>query len=332
MKVLVVGGSHFVGRALAEVALRHGHDVTTLNRGLSGVVVDGARLIRVDRTNHDEFVAALQQDSWDAVIDTWSGAAVHATFAARVLGPRTEHYGFVSSRSVYRWPIAIGSDESAPTVDADPDDDANDDYAKAKRGSELGVLAARPDALIARAGTILGPYENVGRLPWWLLRMQRGGAVLAPGPSSRPLQYVDARDLAEWMISCARNRTGGVFNAVSPVGHTTMGELLDVARGVTGSNAEFVWFTPEEIETASIAPWTELPIWLPPTGELSALHDGDVSAALRSGLRCRPIRETIVDTWAWLQREGPPPQRSDRSMCGLDPQREADLLEQHRRG
>lgn len=327
MKILVIGGSHFVGRCLVEAAIAGGHEVTTLNRGLSGHDVPGATLLRVDRTNLDAFAASLEQHTWDAVIDTWSGAPVHATDAAKLLGPRTRHYGFVSSRSVYSWPIAIGLDESHATVEGDPEDSSSDDYAKAKRGSELGVLAARPDALIARAGLILGPYEDIGRLPWWLLRLQQGGKVLAPGPSSRPLQFIDARDLAQWMIACAEQQIGGVFNAVSPAAHTTMGELLDAARNVTASSAELVWFTPDEIEAAGIAPWTELPIWVPPTGPLAGLHDCDVTAALAAGLRCRPIRETVEDTWRWLQSEGPPQQRDDRPVHGLDPQREADVIE-----
>jgi 2'-hydroxyisoflavone reductase len=329
MKVLILGGSHFVGRALVETAMHGGHDVTMLNRGLSGHLVDGVTLIRADRTNHDEFDAAIEPHSWDAVIDTWSGSPVHATIAAKVLGPRTQHYGYVSSRSVYTWPNIIGLDESHATVDGNPQDASSRDYAKTKRGSELGVLAARPDALIARAGLILGPYEDIGRLPWWLLRLQRGGKVLAPGPSTRPLQLIDARDLAQWMIACAAQHIGGVFNAVSPVAHTSIGELLDIACQVTESSAELVWFTPEQINAAGIAPWTELPIWVPPTGELAGIHDGDVSAALRAGLRCRPIRETIQDTWDWLQREGPPIQRNDRPVHGLDLQREADLIDTH---
>ena len=328
MNVLIVGGSHFVGRAFVETARREGHDVTVLNRGLTGHAFEGVRHLRVDRTDHDRFTQAVGNESWDAVIDTWSGAPVEATFAASLLGLRSGHYGFVSSRSVYQWPIAVGSDESHPTVDGDPQGDTADDYAKAKRGAELGVLATCPDALIARAGLILGPYEDVGRLPWWLSRMERGGRTLAPGPQSRPLQYIDARDLAAWMISSAQAHKGGIFNTASPPGHTTIGELLSAAREVTGSQADLVWFTPEEIEAAGLAPWTELPIWLPPTGELAGLHDGDVRAAVKTGLHCRSIRETVEDTWAWLQTEGAAGQRSDRPTCGLDPTREAELLDQ----
>ena len=131
------------------------------------------------------------------------------------------------------------------------------------------------------------------------------------------------------MISCAERRIGGVFNAVSPVGHTTMGELLDVSREIAKSNAELVWFTPGDIDAAGIAPWTELPIWVPPTGPLAGLHDCDVDAAVATGLRCRPIRETIEDTWGWFQNEGPPDQRDDRPVHGLDPTREANLIDAH---
>ena len=141
-----------------------------------------------------------------------------------------------------------------------------------------------------------------------------------------PLQYIDARDLAQWMIDCAKHGVGGVFNAASPVGHTTMGALLDAACKVTRAAAELVWFTPDQIEAAGIVPWTELPVWVPPTGPLAGLHHCSVDAALRSGLRCRPIRETIEDTWAWLQNEGPPTQRDDRPTHGLDPQREIEIL------
>jgi 2'-hydroxyisoflavone reductase len=334
MKLLILGGSHFVGRALAEEAMVCGDDVSVLNRGLTGHNVSGTRLLRADRTDADDLARVLSTDSFDAVIDTWSGAPIHATSAAQLLGPRCKHYAYVSSRSVYTWPMQIGLDETHPVVDADPLSPTSDDYAIAKRGSELGVLAARPDALIARVGLILGPYEDIGRLPWWLQRVALGGRVLAPGPEAMPLQYIDARDLAIWMLHCAREQTGGVFNTVSPVGHTTMGELLEASRMVTASTvestaestAELMWFTPEAIESAGIKPWTELPIWVPPTGPLAGLHNCDVSAAMAAGLRCRPVLETVRDTWTWLQSEGFPIQRDDRPTHGLSPAREAELL------
>lgn len=331
MRLLVLGGSHFVGRALVESALRVGHEVTTLNRGRTGTDVAQARHIRADRTDLSMLREALADDVWDAVVDTWSGAPIHATTAAELLAGRTLHYGYVSSRSVYTWPIEVGLDESHPVVDGTPADDTSDDYARAKRGSELGVLTAHPDALIARAGLILGPYEDIGRLPWWLERIHRGGEILAPGPPDMALQYIDARDLADWMISCAQRRVGGIFNAVGPVGHTTMGELLEAVHEVTASQGTFTWLSAEEIAAANIAPWTELPIWVPPTGPLAGLHDCRVDAARGTGLVSRPARETVEDTWAWLRSEGAPVQRTDRPTHGLEPEREQHILQTHSR-
>ena len=326
MKVLILGGSHFVGRALVESALAAGHQVDVVNRGETGHHVEGASLLRADRTDTAALEDALEDRSWDSVIDTWAGPPTHASSAARLLGPRTSHYACVSSRSVYQWPIEIGLDESHPVVDADRDDRMHEDYAAAKRGGELGVLAARPDALVARAGLILGPHEDVGRLPWWLGRISRGGTVLAPGPPTRRLQYIDARDLAEWMLGCAARGVSGVFNAVSPVGHTTMGDLLQAVLNATGATAELVWLTPEQIEDAGLSPWTELPIWVPPTGALAGLHNCDSSAARQTGLTCRPIEHTVHDTWTWIRAEGQPALRIDRPTHGIAALREAEIL------
>ena len=223
---------------------------TTLSgtRGVSGPPAAGASPLYADRTDPAAFRSALANGEWDAVIDTWSGAPLVVRDAAELLAGRVGHYGLVSSRSVYRWPIPPGLDESAPVVDGDPDDSADDDYAAAKRGGEFAAQRAFGDAaLLARAGLILGPYEIVGRLPWWLRRLERGGQVLAPGPQDRPLQYIDARDLAIWMLAAADRGLGGAFNVVSQPGHATMSSLLESGRAVTKSDAKLVWITPEEI-------------------------------------------------------------------------------------
>jgi len=226
---------------------------------------------------------------------------------------------------VYSWPPPPGQDESGPVVDGDPADTGQEDYAAAKRGGELAAVEAFGDrALLARAGLIIGPYEIVGRMPWWLGRIDRGGDVLAPGPPDRPLQLIDCRDLAAWMLSAADRGLGGAFNTVSKSGHATMASLLDAAISATGSSARLVWVSPEVIESAGIEAWTELPIWLPPTGEAAGLHDGDVSAAYAAGLTCRPIEETIADTWRWLQAEGYPEARPG---TGLDPDSERRVLD-----
>jgi nucleoside-diphosphate-sugar epimerase len=330
MRLLVLGGTHHVGRAVVETALDRGDTVTTLTRGISGPPTTGASPLYADRIDPAALSTALADGEWDAVIDTWSGAPRVVRDAAALLAGRVGHYGLVSSRSVYRWPIPPGLDESAPVVDGDPDDTRDDDYAAAKRGGELAAQRAFGDAaLLARAGLILGPYEIVGRLPWWLRRLERGGQVLAPGPEDRPLQYIDARDLAIWMLAAADRGIGGAFNVVSQPGHATMSSLLESGRAVTKSDAELIWVTPQEVEEAGIQAWTDLPIWAPPTGELAGLHDGDVSAAYREALSCRPVEGTVADTWEWMVTEGEPAPPERYPPLGVDPDRERAVLERH---
>jgi 2'-hydroxyisoflavone reductase len=330
MRLLVLGGTHHVGRAVVEEALARGDEVTTLTRGVSGPSAAGAVALHADRTDPAALRAALGDATWDAVIDTWSFAPRVVLDSATLLADRARHYGYVSTRSVYEWPPAVGLDESGPVVDGDPASEEGDDYAAAKRGGELAAQAGfgADRTLLARPGLILGPYEIVGRMPWWLRRIERGGDVLAPGPPDLKLQYIDCRDLAIWMLHAADEGIAGPFNTVSQPGHATMASLLDAAIEATGSDARLVWASPEVIEAADIAPWTELPVWLPPDGEAAGLHAGDVSAAYAAGLTCRPVRETVADTWAWLQREGDPPVREGRPAHGLDPERERQVLAQ----
>jgi 2'-hydroxyisoflavone reductase len=328
MRLLVLGGTHHVGRAVAETAVVRGDDVTTLNRGLTGHQPAGARVLRADRADPAALRAALGDESWDAVIDTWSSAPAVVGDAAALLAGRAGHYGYVSSVSVYRDPIPRGADESTPMVDGDPASTDGTDYQAAKRGGELAAAAAFGDrALLARAGLILGPYEIVGRMPWWLRRMERGGDVLAPGPQDMPLQYIDCRDLAAWMLEAAGRGLGGAFNTVSRRGQATMGSLLEAARDVTGSGARLVWAPPEVIEAAGIQPWIELPVWVPPDGEDAGVHDIDVSAVYAAGLACRPVEDTVADTWRWLQQENWQPQpRPGRPEHGLSPDVERQVL------
>lgn len=328
MRVLVLGGTHHVGRAIVEAALARGDEVTTLTRGLSGHAVPGVDARHADRRDPAALEAALGGDTWDAVVDTWSYEPTAVRDSARLLSGRVRHYTYISSRSVYTWPMALGADESASVVDADPDSSDAEDYAAAKRGAELALLRDFDGGTaFARAGLVLGPYEVVGRLPWWLNRTAAGGRVPAPGPRDRPLQYVDGRDLAEWSLLTGREGITGAFNIVSHTGHTTIGALLDHCVAVTGSDADLVWLSPEAIEAAEVEGWTSLPIWVPPTGELAGLHDCDVSAAHEAGLRCRPMEETVADTWAWLQREGTPRPPTDRAgSLGLSAEQEEHLL------
>jgi nucleoside-diphosphate-sugar epimerase len=325
MKLLVLGGTHHVGRSVVEVAVARGWDVTALNRGVSGTLPDGAARLTADRTVAGSVEAVLGDATWDLVVDTWAKAPYVVRDAARLLAPKVGRYGYVSSRSVYTWPPALGGDESEPVVDGDPDADVTD-YAADKRGGELAVLESFPDAVLARAGLILGPYEDVGRLPWWLDRIARGGRVVAPGAPDRPLQYVDARDLAAWLLDALAAGVTGPVDVVSPPGHTTTRELLAACVGATGSDAELVWVPEDVLEQLGVEPWTQLPCWVPTTGELAGLMASDTSRAVSTGLVCRPVEQTVRDTWAWLQAEGRPAVRADRPANGLPPDLEAQVL------
>jgi 2'-hydroxyisoflavone reductase len=325
MRLLMLGGTHFVGRAVTEEALARGWQVTTFNRGRTEPP-PGVTALTGDRTKD---LSALESGEWDAVVDTWSGAPAVVRDVAKLLAERVGRYIYISSRSVYAMPTAPHAAEDAPVVEASADM-GDVDYAEAKRGGELAAEAAFGDrALFARAGLILGPYEDIGRLPWWLNRIARGGPVLAPAPAESGLQYIDVRDLATWIADAAERELGGPYNLVSPPGHATMARLLEACVQVTGSDAELRWTDPDTILAAGIAPWTELPVWLPQGEDYDALHLGNVDKALSTGLRCRSVEETVADTWAWLQTlDGKAPQRPDRPPVGLDPELEARVLAQ----
>jgi nucleoside-diphosphate-sugar epimerase len=330
MRILMLGGTGFVGRSVVDEALARGWEVAVLNRGTRTHPDPRVEHLRGDRTTGDGLDAAVGR-AWDVVVDTWSGAPADVLRAARALEPTSGRYAYVSSCSVYPWPPVLGVDESTAPVEADADG-AGRDYATNKRGGELAVEAAFGDrALVARAGLILGPHEDVGRLPWWLQRIERGGDVLAPGPPDLRLQYVDARDLAAWILSAAERGLSGPFNTVSRPGHTTTAELLAACARATGSDATLRWVDPAVIERAGIEPWAELPIWIPEGHEARGLHEIDVTRAHAEGLTCRPLEETVADTWAWLRSEGGRPRlREDLPPPGLDPARELEVLEAER--
>ncbi|MDT0405860.1 NAD-dependent epimerase/dehydratase family protein [Streptomyces edwardsiae] len=330
MRLLMLGGTEFAGRAVVEAALGRGWEVTVFHRGRHEAP-HGARTLLGDRTALDG-LAALDEDpgQWDVVVDSWSAAPRAVRDTARLLRDRAGRYVYVSSCSVYEWAPPAGYTEQAPVVEGASADSGVTDYARDKRGGELAAVDAfgADRSLLVRAGLLIGPYENVGRLPWWLARTASGGPVLAPGPRELPLQYADVRDLAEWILGAAEQSLSGPYNLMSPQGHTTMGELLDACVRVTGGTAELRWTAPEVILGAGIEPWTQLPVWVPPGTDLhDALHSADVSRAVATGLRCRPVAETVADTWAWLRGiGGTAPQRPDRTVKGLDPEVEAKVL------
>lgn len=324
MRLLVLGGTRFVGRAVIADAVDRGWDVTALHRGVSGATPAGVTVLLADRTAVDDLVRAVGDTTWDVVVDTWSGAPRVVSDAARVLAGQVSRYGYVSSGSVYAWGSHV--DERSLLVEGDPLAEEGD-YPALKRGAELGVLAAFPDALLARAGLILGPYEDIGRLPWWLSRVARGGPVVAPGRPGRPLQYLDARDLAGWLLSGLSSGLTGAVDVASRSGHATMVQFLQACVEVTRSDAQLVWVDETTVQALGAKPWTHLPCWVPEVGEFAGFLETDTTLAASTGLVCRPVTDTVADTWRSLQLDdGTPKQRQGRDVHGLPAEVELRIL------
>ena len=238
MKLLIIGGTSFLGRATAVEAQARGWDVTTFNRGKSAPDVDGVEVLRGDRDD-DAALEQLAGRTFDVVVDTCGFVPRVVAKSVRALAESGAHYVFVSSISATTtWPgkpTPEGLDGQDCPSDAGPDDG---DYGKLKAGCERAVTEVFGErSTIARAGLIIGPHENIGRLPWWLQRIAAGGEVLAPGEPDVPMQLVDARDLAAFMLDCGERGTGGTFNATAPTGNATFGSWLADCVDATGSGA-----------------------------------------------------------------------------------------------
>lgn len=333
MDVLVLGGTVFLSRAVAELAVARGHNVTTFNRGRTGDSVAGARSILGDRTQPDD-LARLAGLSFDLVFDTgYLPEVVNAT--ARLLEPSAAHYAFTSSINAFPgWPGAADY-RAGGVYDGNPDaigeqvpDDLGDagPYGWRKVGAERAVLRAfgRERTSILRAGLIIGPHDGSGRLTWWLDRIARGGEVLAPGKPDDPVRLIDARDIAEFALT----RTPGTFEVTGPAGQITRGELFELARSVTGSDATFGWVPDDVLQAADVQGWTELPLWLPAAEAPSAWRN-DTAPAEAAGLTTRPLSQTLADTWAWMNSIEGGWQPSEHTP-GLEPARERQLLADYR--
>lgn len=321
MRLLILGGTNFVGRLAAMEAISRGHEVTTFNRGTKSTP-EGAGTIVGDRLAPDGY-SGLEGLTFDSVLDTWSADPVAVRTAVAALRDRISHYVYISSISVYDESQAKSPlSEESPVVDPATTENK---YGADKIGGELEAKDSDVPTLVVRPGLILGPYEGIeGRLPWWLGRPDRGGKTLAPGPKNNGLQYIDARDLASFVIDAAEKSSGGVYNVISKPGHTTMSELLETANTLTGGKAELIWKDPKIILDAGISPWTELPCWLPPGVEHELFFGCNVEKAFGVGLLARPVQETIAATWIWLQSQNEKPPTHGKN--GLDPKKEEELL------
>lgn len=316
MKLLVLGGTQFLGRHVVDGALARGHDVTIFTRGRNAVPWGGA-VTRLEG-NRDPDIApglrALAEGEWDVVIDTSTCLPRLAKAAVDSLVGRVARYLFVSSVSVY-------ADASKPDVDenarvAEQADPASEDiaahYGALKASCEREVQAAFGErSLIVRPGLIVGPHDPTDRFGYWVARFlrpellgDRGAIAAVPAPAHRPIQFIDVRDLAAWMLDLAETRTSGVFNACSPPHRWTMGALVDALGERSRHSGAAIsprWIGEEALLAAKIRPWVELPLWIPETDrEMAGFMAIKCARALAHGLLLRPLEQTLDDTADWL--------------------------------
>jgi nucleoside-diphosphate-sugar epimerase len=324
MRLLVLGGTRFLGRHVVAAALERGHDVATFTRGLTGAPPEGVRALHGDRDDPDALPKAL--DGWtpELVVDTSCRTRAAAGNAAAALGD-VHGYAFVSSLNAYRnWPPGpVGPEDGEPTWTSE--DDA---YGPNKAFAEREIGAAVGDGfLTSRAGLIVGPHDYVYRLGWWLDRIARGGRVVVPAEGmDQPIAVLDARDLAGWLVEMAERGESGAVNTTGPQGMTTLGGLLDVCREVTRGDAEWVPVPEADLLAAGVQEWLHLPLWLR-SEEAATAWDIDTGRARRLGLPSRPPAESVADTWKWQQGDRRPlysPMGLPRP--GLPEELEAQLL------
>jgi len=323
MRLLILGGTVFLGRAVARHARDAGHDVTCAGRGVSGNVPDGVRLLRVDRDRPDG-LSPLDGQQFDVVVDV-ARRPSHVRRALATLADRVGHWTFVSTCSVYADHGTPGQRaESAPLLAAAPpemDDAEGEQYGPCKVAAEAAVASAGVPAFVCRAGLIVGPEDRSGRFDYWVARLERGGEVLAPGRPDDRVQWIDVRDLAAWLVLAAETGMTGTYDGMgAPVPRHQF--LAGVAEGV-GVEPMLTWVDQDFLTEHGVQPWSgerSLPMWLP-LPDYAGFMTRDVSPALRTGLVARPLIDTARDTLRWLQT-GP-----DRTLrAGLDPDDEANVL------
>lgn len=329
MRVLIIGGSVFLGHAVAAEAVARGHTVTVFNRGRSGTDVEGVEAVRGDRESPADLEALVAGRRWDAVLDTSGQVPRVVGQSVRALARHADCYLFVSSVHAYAgWPGAAvdeSSERHACPADASREDvDGN----ALKAGCERAVEELFPGrTLIVNPGLIVGPREEIGRLPWWLTRIAQGGTVLAPGNPDRPIQLIDARDIAAFALDLVGSRQSGRYIASGVFGNATFGSMLRDCVAVTSSDARLEWVDDAFLAEHDAGWWVELPMWVPEVPDGSGPWLARSAKALAVGLACRPVAETIRDTWDGL-RSGlwTPKFRQGDLVVGMPAAKEAGIL------
>ena len=298
MRLLVIGGTVFLGQAFAAEALSRGWEVTTFNRGRSAADLPGVETIRGDRESDEDLARLAESGPWDAVVDVcgYVPSIVGASVAA--LAGAASSYLFISSVNAYPGFPAVTVDEDSPRHECPADAGRGDgDYGKLKAGCENAVTDGFPGrALIIQPGLIMGPGDRARRTIWWLRRASEGGRMVAPAAPEQQMQLIDARDIAAFGLDRIAAEDSGSYLVTGPSGNTTWGEYLGACLEATGDKAEPVWMDDRFLLDHAVEPWSELPLWAPRNEEMAEVWNVSSAKALAAGLRCRPVVDSVRDT------------------------------------
>ena len=326
LRILILGGTGFIGPHQVHYARQRGHTVTLFNRGRTNPsLFPDVEKLQGDRAVGD--YKSLAGREWDVVIDNPTTIPRWVRQAGEALKGHARQYVFISTISVYAANDTPGADETAAvaTTTEPESEDARRFYGPLKALSENEAEKAFPGATtVIRPGLIVGPGDNSDRFTYWPVRIARGGEVLAPGSPTDPVQIIDARDLSEFAIRCCENRTVGVYNATGPQSELTVGEMLGGVRAAMTTTARLTWVDADFLQAQSVQPWSHLPVWVPPRGRTAGFSRRSIQRALDKGLTFRPLADTVRATLEFYEAQ--PEQRKAELRAGLDPQREKEVL------
>ena len=324
--ILVLGGTNFIGPHIVTTALARGHTVTLFNRGKTHTeLFPEVEKLRGDR---DGKLDALKGRTWDAVVDTSGFVPRIVKMSAELLAPSVKQYIFVSTISVYKQPGTPNMNEDAP-LETTPEPESEDIpkyYGALKALSEQAAETAMPGRVAnIRPGLIIGPGDMTGRFTHWPTRLSEGGDVLCPGDGSTPVQYVDGRDLADWIVHLVEQTTTGTFNALGPEKRVTMKDVITECNAALGNKANPVWVDWKFLEKNEVMPWAELPMWIPNVGEDAGFGTTSNARAVKAGLKFRPIADSAKDVLAWVDTL-PEEQKKRARSSGIKREKEDKVL------
>lgn len=327
LRILILGGTGFIGPHQVEYALARGHQVTLFNRGRTNpTLFPAVEKLVGDRSAPDGY-AALKGRAWDVVVDNPASLPRWVREAAAALQGAVQRYVFVSTLSVFANRREIGMTEDGPLLPpGDPDaTTVGNRYGALKVRCEMEARAAFGDrALIVRPGLIVGPGDLTDRFSYWPVRIERGGETLAPGTPDDPVAFIDARDLAEFMVRMCEQHAGGTYNCVGPRPGLTMAGMVYGIQAVTTSDARYTWVDADFLLARKLRPYRDLPVWMPPRGDSAGWARMDCSKAIAAGLTFRPLADTARATLAYYHQQ--PLERQADLRAGLEPEREREVL------